>query len=52
MNGLERYGCQTIIYTPKNTFYINSPIYCKKGYKYWNIGWIDCKNELFYQTNA
>jgi len=52
MNGLERYGCQTIIYTPKNTFYINSPIYCKEGYKYWNIGWIDCKNELFYQTNA
>ena len=52
MNGLERYGCQTIIYTPKNTFYMNSPIYCKEGYKYWNIGWIDCKNELFYQTNA
>ena len=52
MNGLERYGCQTIIYTPKNTFYINSPIYCKEGYKYWNIGWIDLKNELFYQTNA
>ena len=52
MNGLERYGCQTIIYTPKNTFYINSPIYCKEGYKYWNIGWIDFKNELFYQTNA
>ena len=31
---------------------MNSPIYCKEGYKYWNIGWIDCKNELFYQTNA
>ena len=52
MNGLERYGCQTIIYTPKNTFYINSPIYCRDGYKFWNLGWIDCKNELFYQTNA
>ena len=52
MNGLERYGCQTIIYTPKNAFYINSPNYCREGYKFWNIGWIDYKNELFYQTNA
>ena len=52
MNGLERFGCQTIIYTPKNTFYINSPIYCKEGYKLWNIGWVDLKNELFYQTNT
>ena len=51
MNGLERFGCQTIIYTQKNTFYINSPIYCKEGYKFWNIGWVDLKNELFYQTN-
>ena len=51
MNGLERYGCQIIIYTPKNTFYINSPIYCKEGYKFWNVGWVDLKNELFYQTN-
>ena len=52
MNGLERYGCQTIIYTSKNAFYINSPNYCREGYKFWNIGWIDYKNELFYQTNA
>ena len=52
LNGLERYGCQTIIYTPKNTFYVSSPVYCKEGYKYWNIGWIDYKNQLFYQTNT
>ena len=52
MNGLERYGCQIIIYTPKNTFYISSPIYCKDGYRYWNVGWLDFKNELFYQTNT
>ena len=52
MNGLERYGCQTIIYTPKNCFYINSPLYSQEGYKFWNIGWIDYKNELFYQTNT
>ena len=52
MNGLERYGCQIIIYTPKNTFYLSSPVYCKDGYKYWNVGWLDFKNELFYQTNT
>ena len=52
MNGLERFGCQTIIYTPKNTFYVNSPIYCREGYKFWTIGWVDLKNELFYQTNT
>ena len=52
MNGLERYGFQIIIYTPKNTFYISSPIYCKEGYRFWNVGWLDFKNELFYQTNT
>ena len=31
MNGLERYGCQTIIYTPKNMFYITAPSYCNEG---------------------
>ena len=51
MNGLERFGCQTIIYTPKKIFYVNSPVYCKEGYRYWNIGWVDLKNELYYQTN-
>ena len=51
MNGLERYGCQTIIYTPKNIFYLNSPLYFHEGYKIWNIGWVDFKNQLFYQTN-
>jgi hypothetical protein len=32
MNGLERYGCQAIIYTPRNTFFINSPNLAKDGY--------------------
>ena len=52
MNGLERYGCQTIIYTPKNMFYITAPSYCNEGYCLWNIGWIDAQNQLFYQTNT
>ena len=51
MNGLERYGCQTIIYTPKNIFYIPSPKYTTKNYSIWFIGWIDLKNELFYEIN-
>ena len=51
MNGLERYGCQVIIYTPKNTFFINSPIMAKDGFRFWNLGWYDFQNILFYQTN-
>ena len=52
MNGLERYGCQTIIYMPKNMFYITSPSYSQEGYCLWNLGWVDVKNQLFYQTNT
>jgi hypothetical protein len=51
MNGLERYGCQTIIYTPRNTFFLNSQSLAKEGYRFWNLGWFDFKNILFYQTN-
>jgi hypothetical protein len=51
MNGLERFGCQTIIYTPRNTFFLNSPNLAREGYKFWNLGWFDFKNILFYQTN-
>ena len=52
MNGLERYGCQTIIYTSKNMFYLTAPKYSLEGYSFWNLGWIDVKNQLFYQTNT
>ena len=52
MNGLERFGCQTIIYTPKNIFYITAPSFYTEGYNLWNIGWLDIKNNLFYQTNT
>jgi hypothetical protein len=51
INGLERYACQTIIYTPKNIFYIPSPMYSEKNYGIWFLGWLDLKNKLFYQTN-
>ena len=52
MNGLERYGCQTIIYMPKNMCYLTAPKFCNEGYCIWNLGWIDVKNQLFYQTNT
>ena len=52
MNGLERYACQTIIYMPTNIFYITSPSYSQEDYCLWNLGWIDVKNQLFYQTNT
>ena len=52
MNGLERYGCLTMIYTPNNIFYIPAPNFCKDGYSIWNLGWLDVKNQLFYETNT
>ena len=52
MNGLEKYGCQSIIYTPKNIFYIPSPSYSSKNYSIWFLGWLDIKNELFFQINT
>ena len=52
LNGLEKYGCQTIIYTPKNIFYIPSPSYSSNNYSIWFLGWLDIKNELFFQINT
>ena len=52
MNILERFAYQTLIYTPKNMFYILSPSYSPKNYSTWFIGWIDIKNKLFYQINT
>ena len=51
INGLEKYACQTIIYTPKNVFYVPSPTFPSSNYSTWFIGWLDLKNQLFYQTN-
>ena len=51
MNGVERFGCQTIIYMPNKMYYITAPSYSQKNYCLWNLGWIDAKNKLFYQTN-
>ena len=52
LNGLQRYGCQTIIYMQKKMFYITSPSFSQEGYCFWNLGWLDVKNQLFYQTNT
>ena len=48
---MEKYACQTIIYTPKNVFYVPSPTFPSSNYSTWFIGWLDLKNQLFYQTN-
>ena len=33
-------------------FYLTAPKYSLEGYSFWNLGWIDVKNQLFYQTNT
>ena len=52
MNGLERFGCLSIIYTENNIFYLPAPSYCKEGFSIWNLGWLDVKNQLFYEINT
>ncbi len=52
MNGLERYACMTMLYTLNNIFYIPAPSFCKEGYSIWNLGWLDIKNQFFYEINT
>jgi hypothetical protein len=51
MNGLQRFCCESCIYTPNSIFYINSPSFANdKLYEYWDVGFLDIKNLLFYET--
>ena len=51
MNGLDRYSFETLIYAPKNTFYIPSPKTSDINYNTWTLGWLDPKQMYFYETN-
>ena len=51
-NGIEKHSCQIIIYTKNNSFYVEGPQYCERDFYYWNIGWLDTKNSLFYEVNT
>lgn len=31
---------------------VPAPSYCENDFKYWNIGWLDVKNSLFYEVNS
>jgi hypothetical protein len=51
-NGLQRYSCEINIYTPENKFYVSPPQFSRDSiYNYWDIGFIDIKNMLFYEMN-
>lgn len=52
MNGLRKFSCESCIYTAKNVFYISSPHYRKEiNSTYWDLGYLDIKNLIFYETN-
>ena len=51
MNGLDRYSFETLIYAPKNTFYIPAPKTSDISYNVWTLGWLDPKQMYFYETN-
>jgi hypothetical protein len=51
INGLERYSCEVCLYTANNMFYITPPKYFRDdGCTYWDIGFLDVKNVIFYET--
>lgn len=51
-NGLQRYSCEINVYTPDNKFYVTPPQFSRDAcYNYWDIGYIDLKNMLFYEMN-
>ena len=51
-NGLQRYSCEINIYTPENKFYVTPPQFSRDScYNYWDIGYIDLKNMLFYEMS-
>jgi hypothetical protein len=51
INGLERYSCEICLYTPNNMFYILPPKYVKdNSCVFWDIGFLDVKNIIFYET--
>jgi hypothetical protein len=51
-NGLQRFSCELNIYTPENKFYVSPPQYSRDSfYTFWDIGYIDIKNMLFYEMS-
>jgi hypothetical protein len=50
INGLQKYSCEVCIYTPNNTFFIQSPQYSREAeYYYWDLGFFDTRNMLFFE---
>lgn len=49
-NGLQKFSCESCIYTNNNTFYVQAPAFAREeNSEYWDIGFLDVKNTLFYE---
>jgi hypothetical protein len=52
LNGLQRFSCETVIYTSHNVFYVKAPSFSReKNYELWDLGFLDIKNLLFYEVS-
>lgn len=50
-NGLLKFSCESILYTSKNIFYMKPPMNSNKQvYGYVDLGFLDIKNLIFYET--
>ena len=52
LNGLQRFSCESVIYTPQNMFYVKAPSFSRdKVYELWDVGFLDIRNVLFYEVS-
>jgi len=52
LNGLQRFSCECCLYIGGNIYFINAPSYSKEqDYEYWDLGYLDVKNSIFYETS-
>ncbi len=50
-NGLQKFSSESIIYTANNIFYVKPPLNSNKPeYGFWDLGFLDVKNIIFYET--
>jgi hypothetical protein len=50
INGLQKFSCEVCIYTQNNMFFIQPPQYSREPeYFYWDLGYFDSRNMLFYE---
>jgi len=50
IKGLQKYGCESMLYTHNNTFYLQTPQYSSTNeFAFIDVGILDISNHIFYE---